>query len=213
MKGEYIMDYYDSIKLEIYEAYDNGEISYDEKEYLLEAVGDELEKETLKRKVINTAKHIGKKVEDGVVDKINTPINNKINKLADYAGKKLVKVDSPKAHKLRNKIRMGVKTAGVVGLNQAVTALTPVVNVVPPLALCYTKSVIKTLQKSKHPLDKVATKQLEKLLENYKDNPKKFVKNKEEPKYDTDKMLKHYNAWNNTNEYVYDLYPESELDT
>ncbi len=32
---------YDSIKLEIYEAYDNGEISYDEKEYLLEENADD----------------------------------------------------------------------------------------------------------------------------------------------------------------------------
>jgi len=34
------MNYYDNIKLEIYEAYDNGEISYDEKEYLLEEVNE-----------------------------------------------------------------------------------------------------------------------------------------------------------------------------
>ena len=34
------MNYYDSIKLDIYEAYDNGEISYNEKEYLLEKVND-----------------------------------------------------------------------------------------------------------------------------------------------------------------------------
>ncbi len=32
------MNYYDSIKLDIYESYDNGEISYSEKEYLLEEV-------------------------------------------------------------------------------------------------------------------------------------------------------------------------------
>ncbi len=30
------MNYYDDIRLNVYEAYDNGEISYDEKEYLLE---------------------------------------------------------------------------------------------------------------------------------------------------------------------------------
>ncbi len=34
------MNYYDNIKLDIYEAYDNGEISYNEKEYLLEEVNE-----------------------------------------------------------------------------------------------------------------------------------------------------------------------------
>ena len=214
MKGDCVMNYYDSIRLEIYEAYDNGEISYDEKEYLLEAVGedpyeleDRLDKEKenkkLGRKVINAAKYVGKKVEDGVVDKINTPINNGINKAADYVGKK-IKVNSPKAHKLRNRVRMGVKTLGVVGVNQAVTSL-PGVNV-PPVGLCYTKSLIKTLQKSKHPLDKVAVKKLEKLIEDYKNDPSVYIK------YDPNTITKHHNAWNNTNEYVYDAYPEYELD-
>ena len=64
------MNYYDSIKLDIYESYDNGEITYAEKEYLLEKVNEVIyekhvspkrRKENLKRRNELNRKHFEQK--------------------------------------------------------------------------------------------------------------------------------------------------------
>ena len=85
MKKIYKENYYDDIKLEIYEAYDNGEISYNEKEYLLEKVNEVYYEGIKDIFTINKARELFNKInKDNKDDKDNNktddPTVNKMKK-------------------------------------------------------------------------------------------------------------------------------------